>query len=540
LTRVALQVNMRRGWAIKSSTHTRVIVMENLFWTRIAAIVVALAFAMLPESAPVANNALAAETGAKVERFDNDPGWEGLKNRIRPKNPKQVEQKFAYSPTNIAGKAQGEIGGTIWRDSKLAWYADKISPKTLDDRLTASGTFALTATSGSSGAFFGWFKEQEGNGRQNTLGFRLAGQGSGARITFQLVTAKNQACGTKITPWVVDKSKPRGQGRKYRPPSIKNDGTRYTWHMEYDPEANDDNGQMRFTIRSNRDQREEFEGKTFTVDLPEGYKDHGTTFDRFGFTNSMRPGNSLTIYFDDIEYDGVHQDFSADPNWIGVNNHARYERKEEGGAHDFGFSQESSFAGGSPGELGGMLWRSGEYAYYADRVGPLSLEDRLEARGRVVLEVGPPDSGMHLGWFNGAEREFSPPQAGSFVGVKIGGPTRVGHYFVPSYATRPAQKVTKDPMLQHPKNISVERGTGPVLEPRKKFDWKLVYDPEANDGGGAITVTLGDESVTLPLKPGDKAKGAQFDRFGLFTVNRGGSFVRIYFDDLAYTAESPQ
>jgi hypothetical protein len=42
--------------------------------------------------------------------------------------------------------------------------------------------------------------------------------------------------------------------------------------------------------------------------------------------------------------------------------------------------------------------------------------------------------------------------------------------------------------------------------------------------------------VTLDLNDGDKAKGAALDRFGLFTTHRGGSFVRIYFDDLQYTA----
>jgi len=49
-------------------------------------------------------------------------------------------------------------------------------------------------------------------------------------------------------------------------------------------------------------------------------------------------------------------------------------------------------------------------------------------------------------------------------------------------------------------------------------------------------VTLGDESVTLLLKDGDKQKGARFDRFGLFTAHRGGSYLKIYFDDLRYTA----
>jgi hypothetical protein len=500
----------------------------------------AAAVSLLPMYSSAAGRARTGETTVKVEHFDPDPAWDGWQNRIKPREGKPVDQDFGLSATNFAGKQQGEIGGTIWRDSKVAWYADKVPTKTLNDKLHASGTFALTATSGSSGAFFGWFKEQEGGGRQNSLGFRFAGQGSGARITFQLVTATNQACGTKITPWIVDKTKEKGKGRKFRPPSIRNDGTRYTWKMDYDPQANDGNGQMQFTIRSNSTAPEEFEGKMFKVDLPAGYKQHGTIFDRFGLMNSMKPGNSLTIHFDDLEYDGKRQDFSKEPGWIGSSNHAEYARNAEGGAHDFGFSKTSNFAGGSPGELGGMMWRSGVYAYYADRVGPLSLQDRLEASGKVMLEVGPPDSGMYIGWFNSAEKENSPPQAGSFLGVKIGGPTRVGHYFVPAYATAQAQKAKAAGPREHPPNISVEQRVGPVLLPQKVFDWKLVYDPAASGGKGAIEITLGKESVTLALKAGDKEKGAALDRFGLFTTHRGGSFVRIYFDDLTYTFKSPQ
>jgi len=119
--------------------------------------------------------------------------------------------------------------------------------------------------------------------------------------------------------------------------------------------------------------------------------------------------------------------------------------------------------------------------------------------------------------------------------VKIGGPTRVGHYFAPAYAVT-QDKLPPQGDLEQPRTIAVERGTGPVLVPRKTFDWKLVYDPTANGGKGAIEVTLADQSVALPLKDGDKAKGADFDRFGIFTNHRGGSFVKIYFDDLHYTA----
>jgi hypothetical protein len=469
----------------------------------------------------------------KTERFDKDPGWEGHNNRVRPEVVKTVHQGFGYRTTNFAGKEKGEIGGTIWRSATTAYYAAEIPARTLNDRLSASGTFALTDSAGSSGVFFGWFNCDAG--RESSLGFHLAGQGAGARLTLRLVTGMNRACGTKVTPWVVDKDKPKGQ-RKYRPPAINNDGTRYTWALDYDPQANDGQGEMQFTIRGNGKEPQEFEGKTFKVALPKGYRDQGTSFDRFGMLNKPKAGNPMTIYFDDLRYDGKAEDFSRDPGWAAVGNEATFDDAERGGAHDFGFSEKTSLAGGTAGEMGGKLWRSGDYGYYADRVGPLSLADRLEASGRVVLAIGEQDSVAYLGWFNSADKENSPIQAGQFVGVKIGGPTRVGHYFLPAYATAlpPGAKVERDG--QHPATVSVERGTGPVIVPQKVYEWKLVYDPAGNGGKGTVEATLGNESVTLPLKDGDKAKGAVLDRFGLFTGHRGGSFVRIYFDDLKYTA----
>jgi len=246
----------------------------------------------------------------------------------------------------------------------------------------------------------------------------------------------------------------------------------------------------------------------------------------------------MTIWFDDVDHDGVACDFADDPNWIGAGNRTQYPQREHGGAHDFGFSDKTHLAGGDAGEVGGTLWRSGPYAYYADRLAKLTLDDRLEARGKVFLEAGPPDSGIYFGWFKSGEKTLAPTQAGNFLGVKIGGPTRVGHYFAPAYATT-QPSLPEQGNLQHPPNVSVERRTGPVLTPQKPLEWTLVYDPADNDGNGAIRVTLGEETVTLPLKPGDRRTGATFDRFGLITGHRGGNALRIYFDDLAYTAAPP-
>jgi hypothetical protein len=457
--------------------------------------------------------------GVKTEHFDNDPGWEGHNNRIVPTRFRTVTQDFGHSPTRFAGEQQGEIGGRVTRAAKPAYYARKIADQTLNDKLTASGTFALTASSPGSGVFFGWFHaEQPGGGGRpmNSLGLDFDGEGKGARLAVRLIGSTNKSCGTFITPFIPG---------KFRPTPIKNDGTRYTWTLSYDPEAGDGRGRFQFRITSNSAKPEEFEGKVFSVDLPEGFKKQGATFNRFGLMNMMKPGGALTIHFAGLQHDGQREDLGKAPGWIGSGNRETYEDREQAGAHDFGFSARTNFAGGRPGEVGGKFWRSGKYGYCADRVGPLSLDDRLEAAGKVVLKVGAPDSDMFLGWFNSANKNQPPVAVGPFLGVHVGGPTRVGHYFHPAFATARGTRGQAD--------------KGPVLVPDRVYDWTLVYDPTANGGAGAIRVTLGEDSVTLPLKAGIKAQGGRFDRFGLFTSNIGGQLVKIYLDDLKYTAARP-
>jgi len=75
-----------------------------------------------------------------------------------------------------------------------------------------------------------------------------------------------------------------------------------------------------------------------------------------------------------------------------------------------------------------------------------------------------------------------------------------------------------------------------VLLPGKPYPFTVTYDPTGNNRNGEVRVTLGDESVTLSLKPGVKTQGARLDRFGLFTSTAGGQLVRIYLDDLKYTS----
>ncbi len=305
----------------------------------------------------------------KTESFDKDPGWEGHNNRVVPLKAPTVAQDFGYSKTNFAGNAAGELGGQIMRASEPAYYADKIGPVTLDDKLSASGTFALTQTTPGGGIFFGFFRaEQAGGGGRPTgsLGMNLDSERSGARLAVRLITGQNQSCGTFVTPFIPG---------KFRPTPIRNDGTRYRWTLDYDPQGAGGRGQFKFTLQGDAPKAGEFTNAAipethkaearrrfpdvtaFTVDLPEGYRKQGTTFDHFGVMNMLKPGGRIRIYLDDLHYLGARQDFSQDPNWDASGNRATYQSKDAAGAHDFGFSP-TSHAGGKAGEVGGTFWRA--------------------------------------------------------------------------------------------------------------------------------------------------------------------------------------
>jgi hypothetical protein len=176
----------------------------------------------------------------RKEDLSRDPGWEGLNNRIVPAKVPTVTQDFGYSPTSFAGKEKGEVGGRVWRSTTPAYYGEKITPKGLDDPLTMSGTFALTACSSGSGLFFGWFNaRQPGSGRPtNSLGWYLDGEKTGARLYFAALTGTNRAHGKFVTPFE--------KGNK--PTPIKADGTRHTFTLTYDPAANDGAGRLRFVV----------------------------------------------------------------------------------------------------------------------------------------------------------------------------------------------------------------------------------------------------------------------------------------------------
>jgi hypothetical protein len=150
----------------------------------------------------------------KTEPCDRDPGWDGFNNRLAPANAPTITHAFSYSPTRFATDTPGEIGGQVWRSNTVGYYGRPIAAKTLAEPLAASGTFALTKSTASSGVFLGWFgHEQPGAGRPvNAPGLDIDGEGSGGRLAVHLISTHDRICGTFITPFTPGGYRPMPAG----------------------------------------------------------------------------------------------------------------------------------------------------------------------------------------------------------------------------------------------------------------------------------------------------------------------------------------
>ncbi|MCA9448611.1 MAG: hypothetical protein KC931_15920 [Candidatus Omnitrophica bacterium] len=443
----------------------------------------------------------------RIENFDVDPEWEGINNQ-EAVTPITVTQDFYWKPTNQSqGADSGEIGGQVWRAITPAYYGKVIEPMTFDDPLSASGQFRVPSIGGGSGVLIGWFNHQTMGWRPPSwLGFRLD---DGRKVLVEYNTQTNQAGGNRLPG----------------DPALELGGV-YHWTHQYDPAGASGQGEVRFTIDG--------PGLASTVEfvqaLAVGHKSQGANFDRFGIINLQRPGSYLRVFFDDLTINGEFFNFDQDPNWGGQGNAITYQDTNLPGVNRFGYSETQYAGGGGSGEMGGRLWRTEENnpadaaAYGDDDIGLLSLENPLFASGKMTMTEGAPDSAAVLGWYNSSGRGWPPK---NFLGVVIEGPSRVGHYFRPYYGTSQ-------------EGVSKDGENGPVVRPDSiPHDWSISYDPAGNGGNGQINVTLDDENKQLQLSPGHKDIGAEFDRFGLFTLEFSGAQTSVFFDDIEYTVEGP-
>ena len=452
-----------------------------------------------------------AGSGGESIHFDADPGWDGFRNRLTPDRKEIVRQHFGYQSTKKAGgQMPGEIGGRVQRSITPAYYAKPIDPRTLNDKLSASGRFAVHNDESNTGTLFGWFNDTASRGWRtaHSLAFRIDGNGGKFWVFFEYGTRD----------WMTGG---RGcfEGEAYQTTKTKPfpaDGKPHDWTLTYDPESAGGQGLITFTL----------DGTPYELPLAAGHRQRGATFNRFGIFNQQTTGGGMDVYFDDLVLDGMPLDLDTDVKWDAKGNEVMYEDRVRRPVHDFGFSPTNHAGGKSPGEIGGIIWRDERPAYYAQKVGPFTLNDALAASGKLAFTHAGSDSGVYIGWFDSASKRAntSPKNDGSqknFLAVMIEGPSRIGHYFRPAYRRADGEGSFPD--------------DGPVIMPDGQVhDWSIRYDPAAADGNGAIAVTLDGREKVLPLRPGDKARGANFDRFGIFNLQSGGNHVYLYLDDISH------
>ena len=399
----------------------------------------------------------------RTESFDHDPHWDGFNNRQRPAAWPEFTQDFGWSDTHHAGERQGEIGGVVQRTSTPAWYAlDLEHPLALDRPIRLAGSFCVTAAHGG-GVKFGLFNAasvRPGQRPLNSMRLELGGAKRTVLAHFRVTAPDNRAAGTLVPQGGQTKKDKKGAG-------VTAEGAKHRFSFEFDPAANGGRGEFRARID----------------DLPEGHfelsdelRRQHFSFTHLGLMNTLKSGSPMEVYFDDISLNGRTFTFDHDPGWHKHGNRDRVEEREPSGYQQYGFALTAR-AGGKTGEAGGLIWnRQKVPSYYAHRVGPFTLDDRLEASGTISLWVGGADSQAHLGFFEADS--IRQGQGANILAAVITAPTRVGHWVRPLVASAKGER-------------SVPR-QGPVLAPDEKpHRWTLRDDPAAGKAG-LLTVTLDD------------------------------------------------
>lgn len=224
--------------------------------------------------------------------------------------------------------------------------------------------------------------------------------------------------------------------------------------------------------------------------------------------------------------------FDKDPGWEGVNNRARLPAARTI-RQDFGYSAQSSHAGGMPGEIGGLITPAAEPAYYARKIAVRSFDDRLKASGKLLCKG--PRAHVLIGFFNDDTlNEWRTPNT---IALRIGvRGDRVLPYV--EYATARWRAGGDSPQpfpgMRAPKN---ERG----MAAGKVYEWSLEYDPRGNGGLGAITATFGGETAVCHLGAGHRQDGATFNRCGLLTVMKHADDAgEVWLDDMIINGEKEE
>jgi hypothetical protein len=412
-------------------------------------------------------------------------------------------------------------------DSSLRPPNRLITPKripeaTFADPLTASGTFAGTGrTFHMLLAFFNSKTLNEWR-TPNTIAIRLSGRGDVCYAWIEYTTQKWRAGGDSPQGFDI----PIPNSRRTKPKEFRLNGQPHRWSLRYDPNANGGTGSITASIDS----------ETAVCHLAPGHKEDGATFDRFGLLNVMKSvAAGGEVWLDDLDINGIREDFTTDPKWDALNNQKTYQSTNVRPRFDFGYSATQFCQGKTPGELGGLVFRGDcrfpeRMGSYADKLDTLTLARPIRASGKICLRRGVTDSSSLLGFFNARQSMQSNPSQSAglpvnFLGIQVDGPSREGFLVAPAFRAGASDSGRSGPGADH------------IYPDGVPHQWKLRYEPPASGKRPFLEVSFGQKTSRLELDA--NLKDVSFDRFGIITTWIDGNGQNIYFDDLAYTWKQP-
>jgi hypothetical protein len=184
--------------------------------------------------------------------------------------------------------------------------------------------------------------------------------------------------------------------------------------------------------------------------------------------------------------------------------------------------------------MGGFISPAGEIAFYGKVIEPMNLDRPLSASG--MMRIGRGGTHVLLGFFNSATvNEWRTPNT---ISLRLNGRGENFYAYV-EYCTsqwRAGGDTTPFPSVTDPKS-GRSRLIG--FECDKSFKWVLAYDPQANEGRGAVTATIGEHTAICLLDESHKEDGALFNRFGLMNVMKSADRgSEVWFDDIVNGGEA--
>jgi hypothetical protein len=227
--------------------------------------------------------------------FGADPKWDELNNR-RAYETRNIRPRFdfGWSPTRWAGGlGAGELGGLVFRGdcrepARLAAYGARLSPLNLNTPLLARGKVSMLRGVTDSTASIGFYNSTwslRSNPRQDQaipmdyLGINIEGPSSEGFYFYPVYRAHG------------DVAHGLG-GRSGQAPRIYPDGKVHDWMLQYDPAGAEGRGRITVSL----------DAQTCALDLERGARSLGATLDRFGLCTPWIDGNSVTVFFDDLQF----------------------------------------------------------------------------------------------------------------------------------------------------------------------------------------------------------------------------------------------